>query len=460
MQTYGKYEHFNRTDLFNKDRKMAKIKVLEMFDGPKQFMVTSETYADEIWQGECGDYDDSVLEKDQSDHSRLKFQREATMDAGLEDFDLDFMMPARVREILSSEGLPKDVIDKSVKHLEKKHRRALHMTILQEKSQRSSADPKTQKTKKNLSLPRLQGPEETTGAGGEHSAECECCHDVAVRREKRHQRLKPWSEATPVSEMITETVVESPVEPNPEESFEFCLTEAEKVKWLSEQQFEKALVGSNFEPPRLVLISSKIPKHHVIPKMLLTHNVVHIVYDFEIATFNEILEMVSGKLESIKSGCKAKSILLLCQGGPGYLYILRKFAVTPQKLKKESYKCVREFWRTLSSHVSKIDQSESAIHISGCTLEDSFQGREVVRFIQRLVQPNMVRISANGDQSEKGQKIISHYFNVTLFNYWKAHMDDSDDELDLRKAEVKVTEREQETDVRSWSSLAKQFESD
>lgn len=78
------------------------------------------------------------------------------------------------------------------------------------RSQRSSADPKTQKTKKNLSLPRLQGPEETTGAGGEHSAECECCHDVAVRREKRHQRLKPWSEATPVSEMITETVVESP----------------------------------------------------------------------------------------------------------------------------------------------------------------------------------------------------------------------------------------------------------
>ena len=49
------------------------------------------------------------------------------------------------------------------------------------------------------------------------------------------------------------------VEPNPEESFEFCLTEAEKVKWLSEQQFEKALVGSNFEPPRLV-VSVRIVK--------------------------------------------------------------------------------------------------------------------------------------------------------------------------------------------------------
>lgn len=43
------------------------------------------------------------------------------------------------------------------------------------------------------------------------------------------------------------------VEPDLEEPFQFCLTEAEKVKWLSEQQFEKALVGSNFEPPRLVV---------------------------------------------------------------------------------------------------------------------------------------------------------------------------------------------------------------
>uniref|UniRef100_K1QR63 Uncharacterized protein n=1 Tax=Magallana gigas TaxID=29159 RepID=K1QR63_MAGGI len=198
-----------------------------MFDAPKQFMVANETYSDEIWQDECDHYDDTTRDSIQSEHNKLKFQREATMEAGLEDFDLDFMMP-----------------------------------------------------KNNFSLPRLALGE--TETPGEHSAECECCHDVNVRREKRHQRPKPWSESHPVNEMITENVVETPVvDQDAEESFEFCLTEAEKVKWLSEQQFEKALVGSNFEPPRLV-------------------------------------------------------------GGPGYLYILRKFAVTPQKLKKESYKCVRE----------------------------------------------------------------------------------------------------------------------
>lgn len=63
-----------------------------------------------------------------------------------------------------------------------------------------------------------------------------------------------------------------------------------------------------------------------------------------------------------------------------------------------------------------------------------------------------------------GQKIISQYFNIGLFNYWKAHMDDSDDEIDLSKVagieKVKVREEETEADVRTWSSLAKQFDSD
>lgn len=62
-----------------------------------------------------------------------------------------------------------------------------------------------------------------------------------------------------------------------------------------------------------------------------------------------------------------------------------------------------------------------------------------------------------------GQKIISQYFNIGLFNYWKAHMDDSDDEIDLSKVPgiEKVTVKEEtEADVRTWSSLAKQFDSD
>lgn len=79
------------------------------------------------------------------------------------------------------------------------------------------------------------------------------------------------------------------------------------------------------------------------------------------------------------------------------------------------------FWRALSSHVSKIDQTESAIHISGCTLEDSFQGREVVRFIQRLVQPSMVRVFANGDQTEKGKITVHWALYSPISNINKMH---------------------------------------
>lgn len=51
------------------------------------------------------------------------------MEVGLEDFDLDFMMLLRVCEILSFEGLLKDVIDKFVKYLEKKYRKVFYMII-------------------------------------------------------------------------------------------------------------------------------------------------------------------------------------------------------------------------------------------------------------------------------------------------------------------------------------------
>lgn len=133
MQAYGKCYHFRRVNLFNKNRKMAKIKVVEMFSTPKQFIVANETYSEDIWSDDPGNYGDDTQDNNQSGNGKLKFQREASMDTTQEEFDLDFMMPSRVREILSSEGLTKDVIDKSVKHLEKKHRRALHLTILQEK---------------------------------------------------------------------------------------------------------------------------------------------------------------------------------------------------------------------------------------------------------------------------------------------------------------------------------------
>jgi hypothetical protein len=62
--------------------------------------------------------------------------------------------------------------------------------------------------------------------------------------------------------------------------------------------------------------------------------------------------------------------------------------------------------------------------------------------------------------------VISQYFNIRLFNHWKAHLDGSDDEIDFDKVEkedppVKApSEDDSEAGIRTWSSLAKQFDSD
>ena len=42
----------------------------------------------------------------------------------------------------------------------------------------------------------------------------------------------------------------------------------------------------------------------------------------------------------------------------------------------------RELSGKRGNYVSKIDQNESAIHISGCGLDESFQGREVIMSVK------------------------------------------------------------------------------
>ncbi|KAK3088804.1 hypothetical protein FSP39_023930 [Pinctada imbricata] len=421
-------EMIKRVELWKKPHplystpKMTQVRVVQNYLYPKHFILTNEVVSDPE------DYTTTDEEFDSSANSEasVSFEREATRDSLADDMDLDFMMPSRVREILRSEGVSKDVIDKSVRPGEKKYRMALHLTVQQQKTHKVSKDSKKLNSK-SLILPKIAAsdfpiktPDHT------HTTACESCHDVTVRREKRNTRTKPWTERIPCP--IDDTVVncnqeEAVIEHPMEDEFEFNLTDVEKIKWFSEQQFEKAMVGASFEPPRLVLVSSKIPKHNLLQKML-NPNVIFLVY-----------------------------------GGPGYLYILRKIAVTPQKMKKDSYKCVREFWRNLSNFVSKIDHNEAAIHITGCGLDESFQGREVIRFIQRLVQGNMVRVYAHDDQTEKGQNIVANYFNVPWFNIWKAHLDESDDEVDFEKIEKiqmqeSGSEKDMDGDYRTWSSLA------
>ncbi|XP_059155787.1 uncharacterized protein LOC131940898 [Physella acuta] len=95
--------------------------------------------------------------------------------------------------------------------------------------------------------------------------------------------------------------------------------------------------------PRLVLISSKVPRCQSMARAVIKDgHVTCLVYDFDRWCFQDILDECQHRLENDFNGCKAQSVLLICKGGPGYLYMLRNFVLTPQKIGQPQYQCVRQ----------------------------------------------------------------------------------------------------------------------
>ncbi|XP_069120249.1 NMDA receptor synaptonuclear signaling and neuronal migration factor-like [Argopecten irradians] len=433
---------------------VAKIKIAEVFDKPKHFYLKSEIHSDPE------DFVDSDSDKEDVDirfyvrrHETLK---ETFNEPVLEQPDPDFMMPSCVREILRSEGLSSQVIDKAIWVGEKRHRLAMHLTVQQEKKcQRANDGRKNGKKSVNsLQLPRLDVCDGSQLlSSSDHSLICQDCRDVSARQRRRHERARPWQDVSPSRTEMSDAESTSKSKELKFEKVTFCLTEAETTQWMAAQQIERSLVGSGFEPPRLVLVSSKMSKCQYLPKVLLEDkSILHIIYDFDTWSFCDILNAVEKKLSSVKPGCKAKSILLLCQGGPGYLYILRKFVITPQKLKKESYKGVREFWKDLSSMVSKLNPEDSKLHLCGCDLASGAQGYEVMNILQRLIHHNMVYIENATSGTQEDHDIVTLYFDKRRYELWRSKQDDSDDEIDFDVLDDK--DDDTESVVRTWSSLA------
>lgn len=115
----------------NITKKPTRIKVMEAFDFPKQFVLRNEVLSDpeEYVNIEADN-------RTRRSKSRLKSgRRKPPMpDKPSSDYlDLDFMMPIQVREILLEEGLAKDVIDSTLGVDEKRHRKIMQLTLLAEK---------------------------------------------------------------------------------------------------------------------------------------------------------------------------------------------------------------------------------------------------------------------------------------------------------------------------------------
>ncbi|KAH3796757.1 NMDA receptor synaptonuclear signaling and neuronal migration factor-like [Dreissena polymorpha] len=193
----------------------------------------------------------------------------------------------------------------------------------------------------------------------------------------------------------------------PEHEFQ---VELDQKKFRAAQHVEQMHTGDNFRPPRVVLISSKIPKCHLLTKIY-KDDVIPVLYDFDSNSFTELLDAITRRLDEFKKNCKARSIMVLCQGGPGYIYLLRNYAVTPQKLHKPSYRPVVGFWRAMAGLISKLSPLESAIHIFGFNLVGNEQGKQLVLMLQSLMYPNLVRVEPVTEETDEGRDIVNQYLN-------------------------------------------------
>ncbi|XP_074546574.1 NMDA receptor synaptonuclear signaling and neuronal migration factor [Halichoeres trimaculatus] len=239
----------------------------------------------------------------------------------------------------------------------------------------------------------------------------------AERRSKSFSRS--WSDPTPVK-------TDSPNEPKDSGDLQAsCGTLDEggidnNVDWEEEREMERlACEGDDFVPPKIMLISSKVPKAEYVPTIIRRDDpsIIPILYDHEHATFDDILEEIEKKLTAYRRGSKFWRMLILCQGGPGHLYLLKNKVATFAKVEKEED--MSQFWRRLSRFMSKVNPEPNLIHIMGCYVLGNPNGEKLFQKLKNLMRPYSVEFESPLELSAQGKEMIELYFDFRLYRLWK-----------------------------------------
>uniref|UniRef100_A0A3B4TRI2 NMDA receptor synaptonuclear signaling and neuronal migration factor b n=1 Tax=Seriola dumerili TaxID=41447 RepID=A0A3B4TRI2_SERDU len=195
----------------------------------------------------------------------------------------------------------------------------------------------------------------------------------------------------------------------------------EDAEWEEERELERAACeGEDFIPPKVMLISSKVPKAEYVPNIIRRDDpsIIPILYDHERATFDDILDEIEKKLTAYRKGCKIWNMLIFCQGGPGHLYLLKNKVATFAKVEKEED--MIQFWRRLSRLMSKLNPEPNLIHIMGCYVLGSANGEKLIQTLKRLMRPSSVEFKSPLELSAQGKEMIEMYFDFRLFRLWKS----------------------------------------
>uniref|UniRef100_A0A3Q3JVS6 NMDA receptor synaptonuclear signaling and neuronal migration factor a n=1 Tax=Monopterus albus TaxID=43700 RepID=A0A3Q3JVS6_MONAL len=192
------------------------------------------------------------------------------------------------------------------------------------------------------------------------------------------------------------------------------------IDWEEEREMERlACEGDDFIPPKIMLISSKVPKAEYVPTIIRRDDpsIIPILYDHEHATFDDILEEIDKKLTAYRRGSKFWRMLIFCQGGPGHLYLLKNKVATFAKVEKEED--MSQFWRRLSRFMSKVNPEPNLIHIMGCYVLGNPNGEKLFQKLKNLMRPYSVEFESPLELSAQGKEMIEMYFDFRLYRLWK-----------------------------------------
>ncbi|KAI1900624.1 hypothetical protein AGOR_G00051840 [Albula goreensis] len=239
----------------------------------------------------------------------------------------------------------------------------------------------------------------------------------AERRAKSFSRS--WSDPTPIKPDSLHNSRDS----GDLQTSSGTLNEAacEDVNWEEERELERAACeGDDFIPPKIMLISSKVPKAEYVPTIIRRDDpsIIPILYDHEHATFDDILEEIEKKLTAYRKGCKIWRMLIFCQGGPGHLYLLKNKVATFAKVEKEED--MIQFWKRLSRFMSMLNPEPNVIHIMGCYVLGNTNGEKLFQNLKNLMKPYAIEFKSPLELSAQGKEMIEIYFDFRLFRLWKA----------------------------------------
>ncbi|XP_060107082.1 NMDA receptor synaptonuclear signaling and neuronal migration factor isoform X3 [Heteronotia binoei] len=199
-----------------------------------------------------------------------------------------------------------------------------------------------------------------------------------------------------------------------------ALDKSVDLNWEAEKELEAAACsGEDFIPPKIMLISSKVPKAEYVPTIIRRDDssIIPILYDHEHATFDDILEEIEKKLNIYQKGCKIWKMLIFCQGGPGHLYLLKNKVATFAKVEKEEDMIY--FWKRLGHLMSKLNPEPNVIHVMGCYVLGNHNGEKLFQNLKNLMSPCRVNFESPLELSAQGKQMIETYFDFRLYRLWK-----------------------------------------